>query len=176
MLKLVWLPAAIAGLASCGDNNNPTSPDAPGADAAPDGASMFVPPTPFAVALSAAGPDQLQSVTAAPDGKFYAAGFAAAAVGGPRLVTVVKLSATGEVDSAFGVFTSTLSTPGGADEIDLATQPSGKIIVSATVPNAADPNDRDVAVFRLNATGTLDTTFGDAGIRVLDLNTAHNNG
>jgi uncharacterized delta-60 repeat protein len=176
----MWLAAAIAGLASCGDNNNNTTPDGPPADpdASPDGPPAFVPPTPFAVPLSPAGPDQLQSATAAPGGKFYAAGFAGAAVTGPRFVTVVKLSATGP-DTSFGtngVFTSAIDFRGGTGEVGIATQPSGKIVVSATVANAADPDDRDVAVLRLDAGGALDPTFGVAGVRVLDLNTAHDTG
>jgi uncharacterized delta-60 repeat protein len=181
MLKLVRLTAAIAGLASCGDDHKPDVPaDARPADpdASPDGPPAFVLPAPFSVPLSAAGPDQLQSATAAPGGKFYAAGFAGAAVTGPRFVTVVKLSRTGH-DASFGtggVFTSTVDFRGGAGEVGIATQSSGKIVVSATVANAADPNDRDIAILRLTPAGELDLTFGDNGVRVLDLNTAHNTG
>lgn len=179
MMKKLWLTAAIAGLASCGDNN-PATPDAPivEPDAPPDGPAPFTVPTPFAVPLSMAGPDQLQSAAAAPDGRFYAAGFAGAATTGPRFVTVVKFSRTGH-DATFGtagVFTSTVDFRGGSDEIDLVTQPGGKILVSATVANALDPNDRDIAVLRLNTNGTLDTTFGTLGVSVIDLNTAHNTG
>lgn len=142
------------------------------------GGSMFVTPTPFAVPMSAAGPDQLQSVTAAGDGAFVAAGFAAEAVGGPRMVTVVKLSAAGP-DATFGtngVVTTALQFAGGADEIDVATQSDGKILVSATVPNAANPNDRDVAVIRLLADGAVDATFGEQGVAVVNLNDAHDDG
>ncbi len=178
MLKLAWLAAAIAGLASCGDNYSST-PDAPGGtDAQPDGPPAFVPPTPFAVRLAAAGPDQLQSAIAAPDGKFYAAGFAGATVTGPRPVTVVRLTTTG-LDPGFGtsgVFTSAIDFRGGTGEVGIATQPSGKIVVSATVANAINPNDRDIAVLRLDPGGTLDLTFGTAGVAVIDLNTAHDTG
>lgn len=177
MRRLMWLAAAIAGLASCGDDNDNTPPDGQ-PDAPPDGGDPFVLPTPIAVRLSTAGPDQLQSATAAPDGKFYAAGFAGAAVTGPRYVTVVKLTTTG-LDPTFGtggVFTSAVEFLGGADEVDVATQPDGKLIVSATVASAANPDDRDIAVLRVNPDGTLDTTFGDNGVRVVDLNTAHDNG
>jgi uncharacterized delta-60 repeat protein len=149
-----------------------------GSSSGSGGSSLFVPPTPFAVPLSATGPDQLQSVTAAQDGYFLAAGFAAAAVSGPRLVTVVKYSPTG-FDMAFGkagVVTTTLVFVGGTDEIDIATQSDGKILVSATVANAVNPSDRDVAVIRLLADGTADSTFGKAGVATLNLNDAHDNG
>jgi uncharacterized delta-60 repeat protein len=166
-------------LAACGDNANqppdaPVTPDAgPGAtpDAAPGG---FVPPTPVAMRLSAAGPDQLQSATAAPGGKFYAAGYAATTLTGPRFVTVVKYAAGG-IDTTFGtggVVTTTVDFKGGADEVDLATQPDGKIVVSATVASATNPADRDIAVIRLLDTGALDPSFGTAGIATINLNDA----
>jgi len=186
MKKLVRLAAAagasLAALASCGDNNSATPPDAAPVEpdaASPDGPAPFVPPVPFAVPLAAAGPDQLQSATAAPSGAFYAAGFAGASLTAPRFVTIVKIAAAGGLDQAFGTdgkATTTLDFRGGAGEIGIATQPSGKIVVSATVASPSDATDRDVAVIRLNTNGQIDTTFGDNGIRVLDLNTAHNNG
>ena len=73
-------------LAACGDNKPSTHPDAPARRrSAGHAATPFVhAPTPFAVPLSAAGPDQLQSVAAGPDGTFYAAGFAAQTVAGAK--------------------------------------------------------------------------------------------
>lgn len=44
--------------------------------------------------------------------------------------------------------------------VDLAVQPDGKIVVSATVANTGSD---DVGVLRLNANGTLDTNFGTQG-------------
>src|SRR5690606_22570715 len=101
------------------------------------GAPSFETPTPFAVSLSPTGEDQLQSVTAAGEGEFLAAGFAAETVGGPRLVTVVKFTARGPVASfgTDGVATTAVEFVGGSDEIDIATQSDGKIIVSATIAN-----------------------------------------
>lgn len=143
------------------------------------GGAPFVAPMPVAVPLSAAGPDQLQSVTAAStDGDFLAAGFVATAVGGPRIVTVVKYSAAGP-DASFGtagVAITGVTFAGGADEIDIATQSDGKIIVSASVANAVNASDRDVAVIRLNADGSLDDGFGTNGMSVVNLNDAHDDG
>ncbi len=135
-------------------------------------------PEPFAVPVSAAGPDQLQSVTAGPNDTFLAAGFVATAVGGPRSVYVTKYTTTG-ADNSFGtmgVAVTPLVFVGGSDEIDITTQSDGKILVSATVANAITPTDRDVAVIRLLADGTIDPTFGTAGIATLNLNDAHDNG
>lgn len=188
MKKLACLAAGLAVLAAaCGDDEELGNVDArPPTDAgldadvdAPiDAPSPFVPPTPFAIPLSAMGPDQIMSVAAGPAGSFYLAGFAAATPTGPRLLTVVKTTTTGP-DATFGtggVFTSALEFRGGSTEIDLVVQPDGKLVVSGTVASATNPMDRDVAFLRLNANGTLDATFGDAGVRVLDLSTAHDNG
>lgn len=189
------LAAALATFTACGDNDDGHDHEHDGAveidaanidaaidagiDAPTDAPAVFVPPTPFAVPLSAAGPDQLQSAAAGPGGTFYAAGYAAATVSGARLVTVVQMSTTGPVTTfggGDGVATTALDFKGGSDEVDLVVQSTGKILVSATVANATDPLDRDLAVTRLNADGTLDTTFGVDGVRILDLSTAHNNG
>jgi uncharacterized delta-60 repeat protein len=47
--------------------------------------------------------------------------------------------------------------------VDLAVQPDGKIIVSATVDNETSD---DIGVIRLNPNGTLDTNFGVQGQRI----------
>jgi uncharacterized delta-60 repeat protein len=160
-------PASDAGA----DTGNPDVAN----DASGDAQAPWVPPTPVAIALSATGPDQLQSAVAGPNGSFYAAGFAAATATGTRLLTVVKMTAKGP-DPSFGtngVATTALAVVGGADEIDVALQPSGKVVVAATVANDVNPNDRDVAVLRLDgATGALDPSFGVNGVRIVDLNTA----
>lgn len=187
--------AALACMA-CGDNGGAaaidatvtdatvTDVDAASIDAAPPidagppiDAAPFTPPTPFGVPLSATGPDQLQSAAPGPGGTFYAAGYAATTPTGTRLVTVVQFSPTGPVNSfgAGGVATTTLDFRGGADEIDLALQSTGKLIVTATVANATNPADRDIAVARLTTAGALDPTFGVGGVRILDLSTAHDN-
>ncbi len=157
-----------AALAGCSDSPS-TPPSTPG-----DAIAPFVKPTPFAVALSTSGPDQLQSAAAGPSGTFYAAGFAAQTPTGAKFVTVVKRTATG-ADSAFGtngVATTTIEFAGGSGEIAIAVQPSGKLIVSATVANSSNAADRDIAVVRLTTDGTHDATFGVNGVRIIDLNTA----
>lgn len=175
--------ASLLLLAACGDDKSATNPDAstptPDMPLQIDAPSMFVKPTPVHVPLSATGPDQLMSVTAGPTGSFYAAGYAAQTVTGAKMVVVVKLTNTGALDTTFatgGVYTSTIELEGGADEIDIATQSDGKIVVSATIANATDAADRDVGLFRLDATGALDTDFGTSGLARLDLGTAHDTG
>jgi len=165
-------PPSTGGNGNGGDGNGGDGEGGSGGGAG--GALPFVKPTPFAVPLSAGGPDQLQSVTAAVPGSFLAAGFAAQAVGGPRAVVVVKFGTMGP-DNTFGTagvaITSTLFT-GSNGEIDITTQSDGKVLVSATVANLLVPADRDVAVLRLNADGTPDLNFGTGGVTVVNLNDA----
>src|SRR5690606_15375500 len=103
------------------------------------------------------------------------AGYASAAVGGTQLVVVTKFSPTGP-DLTFGtdgVVTTAVEFVGGNDEIDIATQSDGKILVSATEANTGIAGDRDIAVLRLNADGTLDDTFGTTGVATVNINDAH---
>jgi uncharacterized delta-60 repeat protein len=176
------LALGFVALIACGDNTNPTplnpdssepTPDSP-PDSPPDGPS-FVVPTPFAVPLSAAGPDQLQSAAPGPDGSFYAAGFAAQTTTSTRFVTVVRHLPTGAPDAAFGangVVTTPLEFSGGAGEVGLAIQADGKILVSGTTPSPTITGDRDIGIVRLDTNGTLDATFGTAGVAVINLNDA----
>ncbi|HUQ04053.1 MAG TPA: hypothetical protein VM261_16255 [Kofleriaceae bacterium] len=185
------LGISLALTAACGDNGHTHGDDdvdaAPEADAAPDvdappatdagtDAPTFTAPTPVPVVLSPAGPDQLQSVTAGPNGTFYAAGFAAQTLAGAKLVTVVKLTSAGALDTTWaggdGIATTTLDFRGGNGEVGIAVQPSGKIVVSATIANDTNALDRDVGITRLETNGDLDTSFGVGGLRRLDLSTA----
>ncbi len=188
MTQLRDLSVALSLLAvvACGDDGNTvTQPDAridapePPDDVAIDAPDPFVVPAPVSLVLSATGADQLQSVTEGPGGSFYAAGFAASTLGGARMLQVVKLTATGQKDTTFsgdGVAALPYEFKGGSDEIDIATQSDGKIIVSfthgAVISNPADAADTDVAVVRLEADGDVDATFAGTGIRTIDLNTS----
>lgn len=172
---------ALAAIAGCDDEDNTetdTPQDANQDNDNPNGSgdiTPYTPPTPFAVALSATGPDQLQSVAAGPGGTLYAAGFAASTVDGPKAVVVVKLTTTG-VDTSWGggdgVVDTGLVFKGGSDEIEIAVQSTGKIVVAAVVAHEGEPKDTDVAVTRLLSDGTVDPDFGEDGTRVLNFNDA----
>ncbi len=186
--RLPWFVGCLLSLAGCSEDSPPPAddpgepdaavvdPDEP--DAAPDEVEPFVAPAAIPLGLSATGPDQVQSAVAGPDGSFYVVGFAAAGVAATdaRIVEVIKLTSSGNFDTSFGggdgIATTDMDFRGGSGELDLAVQPSGKIVVSATVANLATPTDRDIALQRLLPDGTIDASFGDAGIRRLDLNSA----
>jgi uncharacterized delta-60 repeat protein len=182
MNKLVWISASLF-LAACGDNTkaNPDAAvqiDATAIDAAVDAPmSTFMTPMPYGPPISALGPDQIHSVKAGPNGSFYLAGFRAATATGDKVIFVAKTTAAGP-DITFGnipnsgiALIATAITPtGGTDEIDIALQSDGKILVSFNVVNGT--TDRDVAVLRLTTAGALDPTFGgnNTGMAVIDFN------
>ena len=179
MNKLLVLPLAL--LVACGDNNGGTTPDATTPDTpTPDAPPQFVPPTPFAVQMAPAGPDQLMTAAPGPNNTFYAAGFAAATVAGAKDIIVVRIKADGGLDTTFntdGIASTGVSFVGSSDEIDLVVLPDGKLLVSAVVAaaavNALDAADRDIALIKLDATGAPDASFGGGdGIATFNLNTS----
>jgi uncharacterized delta-60 repeat protein len=180
---ILVLAAGTLCLAACGDDesSNPADAPPPIPDANVD-AGPYVAPTPVAVPLSAGGPDQLMTAVAGPAGSYYVAGFAADGVDTTdvRFVTIAKLGADGALDLAFGggdgIATTGIAFVGGSDEIDLVVQSDGRIVVSATVAATVGLGDRDIALARFETDGTPDALFGDAGVRTLNLNTAHDPG
>lgn len=166
-----------------GPTDAPAELDAPPADDAglPDAGPPPLPaitnPDPHTVAASADGHDRLYAVVFAPDSSFYVAGVTADGVAATDdFRTIVgHFTAAGDLDTTFGTagwFSQNLSVGTNAEQphgIDL--QSDGSIVVAATVDHAGatDARDRDVAVFRLTPAGALDTTFGAAGIALLDL-------
>ena len=141
------------------------------------------------VEISPAGNDGLFAATYGPDGLLYAAGYTQPGVGAleDRSTVVVRLTTNGALDSTWaneGIATvnvkATASGLAGLGELPRGLAFQGdKLIVAGTVetyttvqnPTALN-NDRDVYVFRLNANGSLDPTFGDdgSGIHLLPLN------
>jgi uncharacterized delta-60 repeat protein len=184
MKKLLALSATL--FTACGDGNQVTpdasvTPDGAAADASVDAPSSFTPPTPVAVPISSTGTDQLLAVAPAPGGGFYGVGFHAPSfeTTSDRELALVKLSATGALDTAFGGGDgiATLNAQvGGNGEVwrGVVVQPSGKIVVSGTVEDEVTATDRDIVLARFAADGTLDTTFGTAGTVRLALRTAVN--
>jgi uncharacterized delta-60 repeat protein len=132
---------------------------------------------PIIVALSAAGHDRFFNTAFDAQGNIYAVGVSSPGVDTMTdfATVVARLSPQGVLDKTFGAngfFTKNL-TVGTNGELARAIgfQSTGKIVIAATVDQsgAADPRDRDVAVLRLDAGGTLDTTFGSNGVAIMNL-------
>ncbi|HKO51155.1 MAG TPA: hypothetical protein VJV79_25775 [Polyangiaceae bacterium] len=142
------------------------------------------------IEISADGNDALFGLTHAADGSLYATGYVQEGVTNAedRTTVVVKIKADGTLDTswaALGIAKVNVRATGvglgnGETPRGIAFQ-GDKIIVAGTVDayttaqtEAVLKDDRDVYVLRLNANGSLDTTFGDTatpGIHFLPLNT-----
>ncbi len=177
MKKLVALTSSLfAFAAACGDDGMPNNPDAgPGIDAAEhidapiDAPVTFTPPQAHSFQLSAAGHDRVMAAAAGPNGSFYVVGWRQAdtQAATPKHIIVGKLLATGMPDTTFGTqgfLNTNVVFTGADDELDIATNMDGTIIVSATVAaatvNPLDANDNDIALIKITAAGALDTTWG----------------
>ncbi|HEY7327385.1 MAG TPA: delta-60 repeat domain-containing protein [Gemmataceae bacterium] len=78
-------------------------------------------------------------------------------------VSVVRLNTDGSLDASFGSGGVVKLLAGtNAVEPSLALQPDGKILVGAQAIVNSNSGNSEYAVARLNANGTLDTTFGNS--------------
>lgn len=83
------------------------------------------------------------------------------------LAGVLRLTANGVLDSSFGSGGMvTINVPGalggGVQVIGVAIQPDGKIVAGISTANS--DGEESFSLARLNANGSLDTTFGSSGI------------
>lgn len=113
--------------------------------------------------------DEGQTVLIQPDGKILVAGWIETGSGGAstRDFGVARYDTDGTLDSSFdGDGLVTLDVDGDEDRVrDLAVQSDGKILAGGW---ATIGGQRDFALARLNADGTLDLSFGDDGLLTLD--------
>lgn len=132
---------------------------------------------PKLVSISADAHDRFFGVAFDPQGNFYATG---AVADGPTAtadfkIVVAKFNAAGDLDKTFGangyaMHNAAVGTNGEHGR-SIVVQPSGKLVVVGPIEHAGatDPRDRDIALVRFNANGTLDTTFGTNGVTILNL-------
>lgn len=122
------------------------------------------------VTFDLGGHENVQAVVVRPDGKIVLGGSTlintSPAAYDNKLV-LVQLTASGARDPAFGANGAVV---GGSDGTwftgDLALQPDGKLVVAGQhSPSYLIPTieHSELEVYRFNAAGTLDTTFGDNG-------------
>lgn len=132
--------------------------------------------TPVILAISEMGHDRFLGVTHDAQGNIYATGIVSNGTAGSDFETIVgKFRPTGEIDTTFGTMGyarhNIIVGAGGEITRGIVVQSTGKIVVAGTVEHAGatNPADRDIAVLRFNANGTVDTTFGTNGVAILDL-------
>jgi uncharacterized delta-60 repeat protein len=115
-------------------------------------------------AISFGGTDEARVVLVHPNGRIVVGGGAAA----PSFC-VARLRTNGALDTTFGSDGKRMIDFGGDQEsaFGAVLQPDGKIVVAGYTQD-----DEDVAVARLNANGSPDTTFGAAGKATVDFGVA----
>jgi uncharacterized delta-60 repeat protein len=181
---VVGLAASMTFVAGCGDDEGGATPaaDAAPADGAADaspvdgGAAVDAPPSdpkPVSLELSKTLHDRLFGVT------WTAAGLFATGVIGESAddlaMVVVKLKDDGTLDTSFGAAgvakKNVIAKKAGEVARGIVVQSTGKIVIAGTIEHegATDERDRDLAVVRFNADGSVDTSFGAGGVVVLDL-------
>jgi uncharacterized delta-60 repeat protein len=167
----------LGALVACGSPTNNTPPDL-GTPPTPD---LWQPteegPKPTLVAVSATGHDRFFGVTYDKQGNLYATGVVADGTDSSTdyAMVVAKWDARGVLDKSFGQngFARKNVAVGTGGEIarSIVVQSSGKIVILGTIEHVggADARDRDLALVRFEANGTVDATFGTAGVVTLDL-------
>lgn len=129
------------------------------------------------VPVSATGHDRFFGVAFDKQGRFYAAGSVADGTDAAAdfKMLLARFNANGELDTTFGTGGYAIKNvavgTGGELARGVVVQSSGKIVISGTVESAGatDTRDRDVALVRFNTDGTVDNSFGTAGVSILNL-------
>ncbi len=111
------------------------------------------------------GNDFVRGAALTPDGRIVLAGDTDA--GNGHDFAAARLNADGSLDPTFGTGGKTNVDFGGDDGADaVAVQADGKVVLAGDTTNGAGGGD--VAVARLGADGSLDTTFGTGGKKTVD--------
>lgn len=181
-MKRLMIAAALGLTTACGgdDERITAQPDAGDDIAPPDaGPSTADDPAPRMVPLSGTGADGFNAVVFAPDGSFFAAGYAPA-TSTDRAMAVAKFTPDGELDTAWGVngvAVANLAVGGKAAEAARAIvrQSTGAIVIAGPIEADVEAtgvaaDDRDVGVARFDANGFLDATFDGDGIFTISWN------
>ena len=110
------------------------------------------------------GDDAAQTAIMQSDGKLVLAGYSSN--GTNNDYSVVRLNNNGSVDTSFGINGKLLLPVGNSEDYaySVAVQPDGKLVLAGRSVNG---NNSDYSVVRLNANGTLDTSFANGGILML---------
>ncbi len=115
--------------------------------------------------------DSAQAIAIQPlDNKILVAGWAG------QDAVVLRYNVDGSIDTTFGTQGRAVTDIGSGNNyaLALALQSDGKIVAAGTAPNPLDSGDDVFALMRYTATGTLDTTFENNGVALLNF-TAPNN-
>lgn len=166
---------AMSALVACGSPTNNDTPDAgtPQPDLkmpTEEGAK------PTLVAMSGTGHDRFFGVAYDKQGNLYATGVVADGIDAATdyAMVVAKWNAQGQLDKSFGQngFARKNVAIGAGGELarSIVVQSNGKIVICGSIEHAGgDARDRDLALVRFEANGTVDASFGTNGVATLDL-------
>ena len=120
----------------------------------------------LSTAFSPGWGDQGLGVALAPDGKIVAAGWATSnGASGPGVIDVARYNADGSLDGGFDGDGRVVSAPGDDNAaFAVVVQPDGKVVVAGSVFETR----AELALVRYATDGSLDTTFGSAGVATAD--------
>lgn len=122
--------------------------------------------------------DYPQSLVLQPDGRILVSGFTETnATTATENFALARLNSDGSLDTTFGTNGKlVIDVRGTPDAPGLATVgPGGKItLVGGSATSTLSTARYDVSAVRLNADGTFDTSFADAGVLVADFGTQAN--
>ena len=116
------------------------------------------------------GPDAVADLELLTEGRLLVAGYDSGTDPGRAWFRLARYLPSGTLDSSFGdggVATTDIPDASYADAYSVELQTDGKLVVAGT----AEPDDTFQSVFalaRLHSDGSLDSSFGDAGIRTHD--------
>lgn len=116
----------------------------------------------------AGGLDQAEALVLQSDGNIILGGISRPSATSPDVFTLVRYTATGVLDTSFGMGGKVTTDFGGsfAHLFSLALHSDGRIVAAGRTRNLNTGND--VALARYNVNGTLDPTFGTGGRVVTD--------
>jgi uncharacterized delta-60 repeat protein len=163
-----------------GGEGGGTEPPAGGAaGSGGEGGTRDVQAVPYILNASPTGHDRFFNSTFDAAGNLYAVGQITSSNDATADVAtlVAKFTPAGALDTTFGsggyYVRNVANGTNGELFRGIVLQSTGKIVVSGTIDHAgaADARDRDIALMRINADGTKDTTFGTDGIIKKDLST-----
>ena len=129
------------------------------------------------ISLSATGHDRLYDIAFTETGSSYAVGSLSdgTAASSDAKVLIVKHRDDGSIDTSFGqggsLIFNLIAAGDGEVARSIAVDSKGRIVVAGSVEHAggADARDRDLFVLRLTAAGQIDSSFGTAGVAILNL-------
>ena len=116
------------------------------------------------------GDYQIKSIALQDDGKILAVGIIDC---GNSDFVLARYNPNGTLDTTFGNGGATLMDLDGKDDVlnSVSIQQDGKIVAAGYTFNGSR---NDFVILRINTSGSIDTTFGDQGLHILDIGNGNN--